>query len=764
MNINYKSMKIVGLVILSILALSLSACGWRQTRDQGQVNTSEENNGRIDYNKILDVIDKNVTDNSMDRYSRVTKGSLELEFNDYLNGEVQQGASNFILGNNRGSYFAKHIYEDKSRCWDEIRVRLEDGEQKRVKLSFQDYDYNQAFSVGAIWNSNQYIMNKIEKNPETGGYAQLFFETDEDFNIISQFTVDFLRCQKGDFEVVLDLVEDCHQFIHFLTYVANEGWRYYVTDLKGTEIYSDPATLYDGYERPRLQLLYNGEAALLIKGGNSAGSANRVSMTKYDAASEKMMVISEFSLEGKDSETYYTLYDENTVLYANTQGIFVSDFKGANEETLYRFSNHGMGVTRIAAMLIREDKGIELIYYDAEEMPIFAYFSPTIGEVEQKTIELVVSPSFTKLYSKAVLKFNQDFPAYFIKIVTENETDKLAAEMVSGKGPVLVDSSLLGFEENKKLWLQLDDMMDQMGLTSQLNDKALEMGKIDQKLYGIITNYWIETVVAYEKDKHWNYRDFLNQLEATPEITSVCSSSTLSFYLTRFFIRNKDDAYMIENVDGSYHISPQKLQEMIESYRQEDYGEEEQIKPWPYGSVLCNEITIMKPKEIELFRSFYGEKVNFIGYPSDVNEGHYLNAYPPLTIRCTATVEEQAIAFQFFKYLLSYDVQINTSKTDISSLSIRNDVLEEQFMEIGKVEAINKFGYPTTMIENLDIEKDKKIFYEILDKAQPGGRLEKGIRSILYEEISSYENNEIGMEETISAIVNRVQLFLDENS
>ncbi len=85
-------------------------------------------------------------------------------------------------------------------------------------------------------------------------------------------------------------------------------------------------------------------------------------------------------------------------------------------------------------------------------------------------------------------------------------------------------------------------------------------------------------------------------------------------------------------------------------------------------------------------------------------------------------------------------------------------------MEIGKVEAINKFGYPTTMIENLDIEKDKKIFYEILDKAQPGGRLEKGIRSILYEEISSYENNEIGMEETISAIVNRVQLFLDENS
>ena len=356
--------------------------------------------------------------------------------------------------------------------------------------------------------------------------------------------MDFLRCQKGDFEVVLDLVEDCHQFIHFLTYVANEGWRYYVTDLKGTEIYSDPATLYDGYERPRLQLLYNGEAALLIKGGNSAGSANRVSMTKYDAASEKMMVISEFSLEGKDSETYYTLYDENTVLYANTQGIFVSDFKGANEETLYRFSNHGMGVTRIAAMLIREDKGIELIYYDAEEMPIFAYFSPTIGEVEQKTIELVVSPSFTKLYSKAVLKFNQDFPAYFIKMVTENETDKLAAEMVSGKGPVLVDSSLLGFEENKKLWLQLDDMMDQMGLTSQLNEKALEMGKIDQKLYGIITNYWIETVVAYEKDKHWNYRDFLNQLEATPEITSVCSSSTLSFYLTRFFIRNKDDAYM----------------------------------------------------------------------------------------------------------------------------------------------------------------------------------------------------------------------------
>ena len=64
--------------------------------------------------------------------------------------------------------------------------------------------------------------------------------------------------------------------------------------------------------------------------------------------------------------------------------------------------------------------------------------------------------------------------------------------------------------------------MEQLGLTEELLPTAMEMGKINGTLYGVVKNFWLETVVASPDLKDWDYDTFFQCIQDRPELEAIC--------------------------------------------------------------------------------------------------------------------------------------------------------------------------------------------------------------------------------------------------
>lgn len=172
----------------------------------------------------------------------------------------------------------------------------------------------------------------------------------------------------------------------------------------------------------------------------------------------------------------YTLLDERTLLYANSNGVYRRDLSGEDEEPLYLWSNHGIRVSGIYAVQAVEDGRIALIY-EGSGGTNYLCIEPTTEKVEILQITMAVSPAMKSVYQTAATEFNRKYPACHIEIKSDYDETALLTELIAGNGPALVDTSLTGFDEHKKLWEPLDIVMEQLGITEELQASAMELGK-----------------------------------------------------------------------------------------------------------------------------------------------------------------------------------------------------------------------------------------------------------------------------------------------
>ena len=64
--------------------------------------------------EILEELMKAEVDNTLDAYMAVAKVSLRIAADDRANGEMTLGEMGCAIGNSRGIYFAKHLYDTAS--------------------------------------------------------------------------------------------------------------------------------------------------------------------------------------------------------------------------------------------------------------------------------------------------------------------------------------------------------------------------------------------------------------------------------------------------------------------------------------------------------------------------------------------------------------------------------------------------------------------------------------------------------------------------
>lgn len=755
----------IGCILMTlILALQCLGCGAgsrEETEGSGNEASHNEASGNETSDDALDplaVLSLAGKDNSLDAYSAVVNTPLEVEEPE---GAIAGGASSVFLGASRAFYFKKHLFDmDRAdESWDEVAVVTAGGEKD--SKGFFDRK-NQVWGAGSVAGTEHYVTFHSEKREGEEGRRYFLVERDESHETVKELPLDFL--DGSDFTEVIsnfmDFAVDRAGTVHFIQHMGKD-WQYLLISPEGETLreYVSRGEQFGG-----LVPLYDGRIAFWAV--TDAQSRQR-NLQYLDGETGRPAILA----APEKSSHCFTLFDESTLLYANSEGIYRSGLSGDSPELLYRWINHGITVGGVPAMQADEMGRIAILYESGGKYN-YLCLEPTTEDVEIIKITLAASSHSMSVYRPMVAAFNKKYPRCVVQMKSYDYSDtSLLTELTAGGGPVLIDTSLTNFEEQEKLWEPLDGILEQLGVTEELVDSALDLGRIDGTLYGIATNFRLCTLVTADPGlKDWDYDAFLQCVEERPELEAIFNfygGDYGTYFIMSILSHGIEDTFLWDEEAGAMRFDSSKFRRVLELAKKYCVREEG-VKAGSSlleGKTLCNELEIGRPEEIALCRVVYGEDINYIGYPSKDGSAHFIEGDSPLAIRRTATEEEKAVAAAFIDMCLSHEGQAQAAKEQNFALSVRWDMLEEQ------IAAMNERSMPflstlgqITLGDDLNVELDRKTLLDLIDQAKPKKYFPLELRNILFEELEQYFAGDITEEMVIHNLESRVGLYLGERN
>lgn len=709
-------------------------------------------------------------DNTLDNYTAVMHLPLLPQ---QTEGEIG-GIWEYALGSTCGAVYKKHFFDTAEDNWEEFKTVTEQGEEDSVRLAFREGIGNQIWGIGSIIGSDHFIMQDMEAAGDTdSAWKYRLWETDEDQRIVRTVELDFLS-EDGEVapgQIMVDRVGN----IHFTTVYrgfspegASAGHRdyYCIADPEGALL-----AKYDYTDSEvRLVALYDGRVGLCSRLADDTGRGICSRLETADIEAGEMELLAELDRNAPKAflnGAYYTLWDEKTLLYADNRGLHFADLSGNPAGDVYLWVNHGISFGELEELRIREDGGISLIYSDSQMNGNLLFLKPTQEKVEVQQIVFAVDSNMRDVYYPAVVEFNKRYPAYHIALKTDYDQTRLLTELTAGKGPVLVDTMHIDFADQEKLWAPLDGLFDGEEWEDILIPQAMDMGKIDGTMYGVVCNFGIKTVViAGNEPTDWDYERFLSGIEENQSIEAICNWNQNAWsFMYYFLIHGMGDNYILDTENGQVSFNSDRFRRALRlgmTYCDIDKYVEAGM-PGLEEKVFCNTITVTRPELIDLYRICYGEDANYIGYPSRNGSAHYIDSNCLLAVRATASDEEKKIAGAFLRILLSGEGQREGMKDSNFWLSVRRDALEEQISQVNERSMPHTYGFDQiTLGDDYDREYDARLLEELLENARPEEHFPRELDAIFMEEIEEYSAGIITEEVLIERLAGRVELYLAE--
>lgn len=741
-------------ILVMALTFQLGGCGEpnpETVENSGTVEAGGTDPAGEDF--FLSLEDLPWQDNSLDAYSAVL--NVPLRYTE-PEGAIVGGNCMYFLGSTGASVFKKHF--SPTDDWDEIKTFTDQGGETSYRLAFREGAVNQAWAAGSVAGCDHYMLMDIEWNDD-GSLSYRFFETDEAMQVLSGFYVDCL--DKNDYEVPRQLFVDAGGNLHMLTDRNSDSTRhYYIVSSEGTLLKEvSPKEGFPAGQTPDLILLYDGRVGTLL--GDK--------LQCVDVLTGETELLANVKANWRSS----TLLDEETLLYADGMGLYRSGLSGQNPELLYAWGNHGVSASQIEAMQVTESGEIGLIYMDYSGAN-YLKLTPTTEEVEILEITFAVSSSASPKYQAAVTAFNKMHPTYRIRLQDYGYSDTtLLTEMIAGKGPVLLDTFLVNFEDNAEWWEPLDEFFRQADLEEELIPQVVNAGRIDGTLYGVVTDFSINTVVTFlEEPDEWDYDTFLSCFdEDDPSIKCpydpVAGGGDGDLFIWRFFYHGLQEKYLFDAENCTTRFDSEEFRKILRLARyfmdRERQGSSEDLRQ---GTSPCAVVSINTPEYVAYLRIWGGDKLKFIGYPSGEGSKHYIDCGSPITVRVNATAEEKQLACSFLRFLLSYDAQIESASAVSNHsyrMSVRKDVLEEQINRMDEHTYPALVGFPQFDLgDQIDKELDGGTLYLLLEQAEPKQYMPRELSNIFNEELDDYLSGNITEDMLIEYLENRVELYLSE--
>ncbi len=693
-------------------------------------------------------------DNTLDLYTGQFNRPLK-PIQSEEDGEIRM--LDYALGASRAAIFVRQLIPGESQ--DSLNIVTRDGEWSSRNL--KEYDLNLLESAGKICGSGGYVLIGWQSGREEKGSSfYRFLTVDENLKVTGSFDMEEGWPEEGSPRGVM---ADGLGNIHLVT-MSLSGWKYYVLDSQGEILVEAKEPSYGDWE---LVSLYDGSVAIYSRiQEEDTGQFRGGLLWKIDPANGRKEILANVP-DGiwVSDMLYFTLWDQDTLLYADTKGLYRCDLTGGNPELLYEWVRHGMQPQSIEDLQVGEDQSISLLYKDVDGMN-YLYLEPAAEQRDVHEITMAVSFAQVAKYKAYAARFTKMYPNYVIRVeeVDFDDTTRLLTELIAGKGPVLIDTYLTGFAQHEELWEPLDQVLEQDGLSEELILKALERGKIGETQYGIVDDFYIETVITASVDRDdWDYDGFLEEIEARPRLDNICNAMDSISFISSLFIHGLDDNYMVDPGEGVTYFDSDGFRRILHYAGELDnednrgYGLEA-AGALKDGSMLCYEVSLLNPEELGQWQTQLGDSLKLIGYPGKDGAHHYLVSSEPVAVRAKAAEEDKQIARLFLQSILTYDSQCAAALDSSFFMSVRREVFEKQLSEMPEM----VYESPNSPGIKIDKEKTAEEYRMLLEQAVPVSYLPRELLDIIMEELENYFSGVITEEQAIDHLKNRVELYLME--
>lgn len=681
------------------------------------------------------------TDNGSDMYMGTVKAVIQPEEPEKL----LSFSGNTFLSENCGGIFRKYFFEDKAI----ERTFLIDasGVQKAIDLEVKDYGVRGRLgAMGTIAGEGGYVFTTYAATQEK--IEQWAVLTDADWNASGSFKL------PEDMFLPTTLMADLDGNVFFTNYDEEKGWQCLAFDKEGNIVWD---CFYPEYDFLVLTPFPDGRVGIYA---GIYGDGEKYCLILPNVESGEETILS----QTEKRVLFLTLFDETSMLYADNHGLYRCSLTLENTETLYKWASHGIHISEIVNMAASSDGEISILF-TAEGDTTFLHLQSDTDGRDIIEVPFAVSEENLRIYQEAIAKFNKEHPAYVITAVSYAEDLKLLTELTAGEGPVLIDTALVSFAENKELWECMDEEFAQSGLSDELLEKPLEAGKIEGKLYGMVPEWQLFTFAsASVREAEWDYESFLSYLEQHKELQYIYAEQSPVNFMKVFLLRALEDCQFVDMTTGKAYFDTGAFAEAVAiaermAAERTMATKSEQILQLQEGSCLGEFAYIMKPESIAYYDTILGEETNYIGFPGVNGSRHYMTASSPLAVRATALEEEKEGAFLFLESLFSYEAQ--KGMVEAVGLSVRRDVFEEQLNALEAEITYRVDGEAFTI--PVDAETVKEKFLALYENSVPYPSLPESISAVLEEELESCFLGEKSAEEVGKVLQNRIQLYLYEN-
>ena len=724
-----------------ILLVLLCGCTSNNTPEIKQVEEEKESESTFYYQES-DVWQ----DNSLDVYS--AKFVTSLGFTD-MEDALAGGAEQYILGKEKAMVFKKHLFQDVNACWDELKFYDQDKNEESHRLEFEKDQLNQAWVVGSVFDSDHCIMLNVEIG-EDAKLLYKFFEVDDNLQILKTYYVNGL--DENEYEFPDQILVDTEGNIHMITQKQKETWNYYVYSVSDDLLkkIKQKASLE---QKVNLFYLSDGRVGEVVDG--------KLYLTDIDSGEVDL-------LAEMNNECFRCVYmDDGSILYVDGKGVHSCDKSSGNDVILYTWENHGISCYNVVDLQLSKEKVINILYASQSTVD-YLQLVPTTEDVPVKTIEFAVSSSAFNKYQENVKEFNKEYPSLHIEMKKYGLNDsKLMTELIAGQGPQLLDSFLVGFEENAKYWEPMNDFYEKNNLRDVLIPQTMESGEIKGIPYGVVTDFSVNTMISFtEPPKEWDFESFLKSFSENGTIRkSVYNARNGSdgYSFATLFYHDLNQKFLYDAETGATKFDGQEFHEIMELAQHfMEHKNQADIDSFRQGEAPYAVVNIRQVGDLACLRVWGEEQLRYIGYPSEDGAVHLIEGSDPLCVRANSSDEEKKVAFTFLKFLMSYDVQKSRNNA-YTQWSARKEVLEEQFENVDDNSISSLIGFPQISLEEYgSFNEDYATLCELLSDAKPKRALPRELQNILVEEVSAYLDGNLSEEVMTAHLTDRVELYLKE--
>ena len=476
--------------------------------------------------------------------------------------------------------------------------------------------------------------------------------------------------------------------------------------------------------------------------------------------------------EGKKLETNLRS-DTNVVLACDKEGTaFLGKTDGIwklteQAEQRIDFAEKGYRLEKLYSMNVLQDGRIVCYVKLDGVLCRMELREVTVQEEEALRQELVIGVFFENtVLEKMVTKFNRLYPGNHVSLEKIPEMTVLQGELAAGKGPDLL---LLSDESFHTLasagYLKaLEDVVEDPSL---FVEAALETGKLGNSTYGIPFDFRLTfpkfSGALVPMNGNWTVEEMMHRVEQAEGVISLATDTDGSDLVFSYGLADTDNtAYIDWNMRKS-HLAEQPFRELVEfakRYQEKAASWEEAAERFSQGSYAAegSAKSMSNLGFLDRYEALWNRNESYVGFPNQSGEGSIFVRADILGINRSSDKES---AEEFLRYLLTEEAQ---RKCDTYGFPVRKSTLEYLIgMEQKKKDA------PQTLRDDLLFweedgldEKQLAQFADLLGRAKPFPVELDGLYEIVREELDPYFAGNRPIEESLYALDNRVQLYLDE--